>query len=194
MIQQFTHSITKDEIAQLPVEEFSGQIVLIETKEAADEAVSQLMRYARVGFDTETRPSFKKGQRYKIALMQISTEDTCYLFRLNKIDMPDSLHAFLENTTTLKVGLSLRDDFGALRRRTEIDPANFLDLQNYVGKFGIEDASLQKIYAILFQKKISKGQRLTNWEAETLTEPQQKYAALDAWTCLKIYNYLNPNT
>ncbi len=194
MIQQFTHSITKEEIAQLPVEEFTGQIVLVETREAADEAVARLMHATRVGFDTETRPSFKKGQRYKIALMQVSTLDTCYLFRLNKIDMPESLLGFLESNAILKIGLSLRDDFGALRRRIDVEPVHFLDLQNYVGQFGIEDASLQKIYAILFGKKISKGQRLTNWEADKLTESQQKYAALDAWTCLKIYNYLNPNT
>ncbi len=194
MIQQFTHSITKEEINQLPVEEFPGRIVLVETKEATDKAVAQLMQHPRVGFDTETRPSFKKGQRFKIALMQVSTEDTCYLFRLNKIDMPESLLGFIESTTIQKIGLSLRDDFGALRRRTEVEPAQFLDLQNFVGQFGIEDASLQKIYAILFKKKISKGQRLTNWEADRLTESQQKYAALDAWTCLKIYNYLNPNT
>ncbi len=194
MIQHFTHSITKEEIAQLPVEEFPGRIVLVETEEAAEAAVSQLMQCSRVGFDTETRPSFRKGQRFKIALMQLSTEDTCFLFRLNKIDIPESLLNFLESPATRKVGLSLRDDFGALRRRTEIEPGNFLDLQNYVGSFGIEDASLQKIYAILFRKKISKGQRLTNWEADKLTESQQKYAALDAWTCLKIYNYLNPYT
>lgn len=194
MIQQFTHSITKEEIGLLPIEEFSGKIVLVDTEEAANEAVRCLMQQTRVGFDTETRPSFKKGQRYKIALIQLSTEDTCYLFRVNKIDIPASLQEFLESEKTMKIGLSLRDDFGALRKRAEIEPTNFLDLQNYVGKFGIEDASLQKIYAILFGKKISKGQRLTNWEAGSLTEPQQKYAALDAWTCLRIYNYLNPQT
>lgn len=191
MIQNFTQSITKEEITQLPLEEYSGEIVLINTEEEAKEAIDMLTQFACVGFDTETRPSFKKGQRYKISLMQISTETTCYLFRLNHIGIPDSLVDFLENDTTLKIGLSLRDDFGAIRKRTEAEPTNFLDLQKYVGEFGIEDVSLQKIYAILFNKKISKGQRLTNWEAEELTESQQKYAALDAWACLKIYNYLN---
>ena len=156
MIQQFIHTIAKEEIAKLTVEEFKGRIITILSKEEADKAVEYLLRFPIVGFDTETRPSFKKGQRYKISLMQISTDDTCFLFRLN-----------------------------------HIEPANFLDLQNYVGQFGIEDASLQKIYAILFQKKISKGQRLTNWEADVLTDSQKKYAALDAWACLRIYNLLN---
>ena len=112
-----------------------------------------MLRFPIVGFDTETRPSFKKGQRYKISLMQISTDDTCFLFRLNHIGIPESLEKFLKSSSTLKIGLSLRDDFGAIRKRSDIEPANFLDLQNYVGQFGIEDASLQKIYAILFQKK-----------------------------------------
>ena len=105
--------------------------------------------------------------------------------------LPVPVEDFLVNDKILKIGLSLRDDFGAMRKRTDIKPANFLDLQNYVGQFGIEDASLQKIYAILFDKKISKGQRLSNWEADVLTEQQKKYAALDAWACLKIYNQLN---
>lgn len=191
MIQQFTHTITKEEIAKLAVEEFKGRIITILTKEDTDKAVDYLLRYPIVGFDTETRPSFKKGQRYKISLMQISTEDSCFLFRLNHIGIPESLEKFLHSEGTMKIGLSLRDDFGAIRKRTDIEPANFLDLQNFVGKFGIEDASLQKIYAILFNKKISKGQRLTNWEADILTESQKKYAALDAWACLKIYNLLN---
>ena len=123
--------------------------------------------------------------------MQISTDEACFLFRLNRIVIPQSLEDFLVNDKILKIGLSLRDDFGAMRKRTDIKPANFLDLQNYVGQFGIEDASLQKIYAILFDKKISKGQRLSNWEADVLTEQQKKYAALDAWACLKIYNQLH---
>lgn len=133
--------------------EFKGRIITILSKEEADKAVEYLLRFPIVGFDTETRPSFKKGQRYKISLMQISTDDTCFLFRLNHIGIPESLEKFLKSSSTLKIGLSLRDDFGAIRKRSDIEPANFLDLQNYVGQFGIEDASLQKIYAILFQKK-----------------------------------------
>lgn len=191
MIQQYTHSITKEEIASLTVEEFKGRIITILTPEDAAKAVDYLLQFPEVGFDTETRPSFQKGQRYKIALMQIATEDACFLFRLNHIGFPPSLEMFLKNDDTLKIGLSLRDDFGAIRKRTAIEPANFLDLQDFVGQFGIEDASLQKIYAILFQKKISKGQRLSNWEADILSESQKKYAALDAWACLKIYNLLN---
>ncbi|MDH6312160.1 ribonuclease D [Parabacteroides sp. PFB2-10] len=191
MIEPYAHTISKDEIAALEVEEFSGRIILITNESDCDKAVGYLQHFDMVGFDTETRPSFRKGQRYMISLMQISTEDACFLFRLNTIGIPPSLENFLKSEDILKIGLSLRDDFGAIRKRTTVTPMRFLDLQNYVGQFGIEEASLQKIYAILFGKKISKGQRLTNWDAEILTEPQQKYAALDAWACLKIYKKLN---
>ncbi len=191
MIQPYLHTITKEEIAELPIEDFTGRIFTIDTPESADKAVRYLSDFKAVGFDTETRPSFQKGRNNKVALMQISTEDTCFLFRLNLINVPESLKQFLTDPRILKIGLSLRDDFMSIRKRTDVQPVHFLDLQNYVGKFGIDDASLQKIYAILFQKKISKGQRLTNWEADVLSDAQKKYAAIDAWACLKIYNHLN---
>lgn len=191
MIQQeYTHTIKKEDIALLPIEEFTGRIIVIDTEADAEKAVAYLNQFDAVGFDTETRPSFKKGQRYKISLMQISTDEACFLFRLNRINIPEALEEFLANGNVLKIGLSLRDDFGAIQKRTDIKPKNFIDLQNFVKPYGIEDASLQKIYAIVFQKKISKGQRLTNWEADVLTEAQKKYAALDAWACLKLYNHL----
>jgi ribonuclease D len=186
-----TSTITKDEIALLPMEEYKGRIIVIEQKKDAGLAVEYLSGHAKVGFDTETRPSFKKGQRFKISLIQIATEDVCFLFRLNKIGLPPALETFLSDPSILKIGLSLRDDFGAMRKRTNAELSNFLDLQDYVGQFGIGDASLQKIYAILFGKKISKGQRLTHWDTDTLSESQKKYAALDAWACLVIYNQLN---
>lgn len=190
---QYTQKITKDEMAMMPVEVYSGKVVLIDDEKDVPSAIEYLSTRECVGFDTETRPSFYKGQRHKIALMQISTESVCFLFRLNKIGIPKPLEEFLSNPDVLKIGLSLRDDFGAIRKRTPVELVKFLDLQNYVGRFGINEASLQKIYAILFSKKISKGQRLTNWEASELTDMQQKYAALDAWACLIIYNYLNSN-
>ncbi len=186
----FTSTITKTDIAQLPLEEFEGRIIVVDHEKDADKAIHYLSGFTLTGFDTETRPSFKKGQRYKISLMQLSTEDTCFLFRLNRIGFPQSLRQFLTSEEHIKIGLSLRDDFAAIRKRTEIELVNFIDIQQVVGDYGIEDFSLQKIYAILFGKKISKGQRLSNWEADVLTESQKKYAALDAWSCLRIYNRL----
>ena len=191
MIDKYIHKISKEEISQMPIEEFQGRIITLLTEKDADKAVAYLEQHKLIGFDTETRPSFKKGQRHKVALIQLSTEDTCFLFRLNFMGFPKSLEHLLANEDIKKIGLSLHDDFGAIHKRVDLEPQNFLDLQKIVGQYGIEEASLQKIYAILFQKKISKGQRLSNWEADVLTVPQQKYAALDAWACLRIYKQLN---
>ena len=138
----------------------------------------------------ETRPSFRKGVVHKTALMQISTLDECFLFRTCKIGMPVALSEYLADPSFTKVGLSLHDDFKIMAKLSKVEPAGFIDLQDVVGKFCITDISLQKIYAILFGGKIAKGQQLTNWEAPELTPAQQNYGAVDAWACLKIYNYL----
>ena len=171
---------------------FPGRIFVIYTESDAEKAVAYLKDQRIVGVDTETRPSFKRGTTHKVALLQISTQDTCFLFRLNRIGMPDSLQEFLMSDT-LKIGLSLKDDFNSLRKRQDMHPdrGNWIELQEYVGKFGIEDRSLQKIYANLFGEKISKSQRLSNWEADVLSEGQKLYAATDAWACVEIYNCLS---
>ena len=191
MMKQIKNKITKTEIATLPKVLFPGRIFVIYTEADADKAISYLQTQRIVGVDTETRPSFKRGTTHKVALLQISTSDTCFLFRLNQIGMPPSLQEFLMSDT-LKIGLSLKDDFTMLRRRKDVhaEEGNWIELQDYVGRFGIEDRSLQKIFANLFGQKISKSQRLSNWEAETLSEGQMKYAATDAWACVEIYNCL----
>ncbi|MGL4293738.1 MAG: 3'-5' exonuclease, partial [Bacteroidales bacterium] len=144
-----------------------------------------------IGFDTETRPAFRKGQINKVALLQLSGEEYCFLFRLNIIGFPECLIDLLRDPSILKIGLSLRDDFMTMRRMAKFEPHGFIELQSYVKKFNIGEASLQKIFAILFGRKISKNQRLSNWEADSLTEGQKKYAATDAWACCRIYETLN---
>lgn len=185
------NTISKEELANLPTEEFSERIIVVQSEQEAKKACEYLEKFELLGFDSETRPAFKKGVNNKIALIQLSTEDTCFLFRLCIIGMPDCLSKILTNPKIKKIGLSLRDDFSAIHKRSDIVPSNFTDLQVFVKKFGIEDNSLQRIYGILFEKRISKGQRLSNWEADVLSEAQKKYAALDAWACLMIYNKLN---
>jgi ribonuclease D len=187
----FANVITKEAVAQMPRECFTGRIVVVDNKVKLEKMLAGLSALKAVGFDTETRPSFSRKTRYRMSLMQLSGDDVCYLVRLNKFKkMPPPLEAFLKNEDVRKIGLSLRDDFHGLHRLTDIAPGNFVDLQTYVTQFGIEDMSLQKIYAILFGRKISKRERLSNWEADVLTEPQQRYAALDAWACLRIYQFL----
>jgi ribonuclease D len=183
-------NIAKADIAQMPSELFGGRIIVVHSVGDVEKAVNYLRGYSILGIDTETRPSFAKGKTYGVALLQISTEDTCFLFRLNYIGMPQALVDLLQNNSQLKVGLSLRDDIQNLQRKHKFEPRGFLDLQTYVKEMGIEAQSLQKIYALLFGKKISKSQRLTNWEADVLTDRQKGYAATDAWACVRMYNYL----
>lgn len=190
-MKQLKKKITKAEIAAMQKVQFPGRVIVIYTEKDAEKAVAYLKEQRVVGVDTETRPSFKRGMSHKVALLQISTQDTCFLFRLNRIGMPDCLQDFLMSDT-LKIGLSLKDDFNSLRKREDVHPdrGNWIELQDYVARFGIEDRSLQKIYANLFGQKISKNQRLSNWEADVLSEGQMQYAATDAWACVEIYNCL----
>ncbi len=183
-------TISKEEIAGLELEHFTGNIVVVDSLADCKKAVQYLQTQKLLGFDTETRPSFKKGKTNKVALLQLSTDKTCFLFRLNMIGFPESLLNLLKNEKITKVGLSLRDDFGMLSKIAPIEPAGFVDIQTYIIRFNIQELSLQKIYALLFHKKISKSQRLSNWEADTLNDGQKRYAATDAWACILIYNKL----
>jgi ribonuclease D len=182
--------IAKADVAQMPAALFQGRIIVIHAEADVKKAVDYLKSFPIVGIDTETRPSFAKGRTYDVSLLQISTEDTCFLFRLNYIGMPQALIDLLQDARQLKVGLSLKDDIHNLNRKHSFEPQGFLDLQQYVKTLGIEAQSLQKIYALLFGEKISKSQRLTNWEADVLTDRQKGYAATDAWACIRIYKYL----
>ena len=181
----------KKDIGALPQASFDGRIIIIQSEVDADKAVSYLLNQDILGIDTETRPSFKKGQTHQVALLQVSTADTCFLFRLNMIGITESIKRLLEDCSVIKVGLSLKDDMHQLSKRADFTPGTFIELQNEVKKMGIKDMSLQKIYANLFSKRISKGQQLSNWEADTLTPQQKAYAATDAWACIMIYNELN---
>lgn len=182
--------IDKNEISTMPTVTFEGRIITIDTASAVDQAMIALSGESYVGIDTETRPSFRKGVQHDVSLIQLSTPDTCFLIRLNRTGMPDSLVAFLENKRIAKIGLSLHDDYQGLCKRRKFKAGNFIDLQKEVGKYGIEEMSLQKIFAIIFGQRISKSQQLSNWENDVLTDKQKQYAATDAWACLKIYKEL----
>lgn len=186
-------SIPKSVLETMPVVEYPGGIeavTLIDTPAKARIALRALRKHRYIGFDTETKPSFQKGVVNKVALLQLSTGEHCYLFRLNKPGIFEMVRPLLEDKEIIKIGLSVHDDFNSLRRRGELNPEGFLDLQDYCRTFHICDISLQKIFAIVFGQRISKSQRLTNWEAEILNEAQQIYAAIDAWACRKLYLYI----
>ena len=192
-MSKYSAHIEKSEISTMPTVVFEGRIITIDTAADTDKAVKALSNEKVIGIDTETRPSFLKGVHHKVSLIQLSTADTCFLIRLNRTEMPDSLISLLENEEIIKVGISLHDDYQALNKRRRFKAGGFFDLQKHVNEFGIEEMSLQKIYAIIFGQRISKNQRLTNWENDVLTDKQKQYAATDAWACLNIYNKLKHN-
>ena len=186
----FREDITKEEMASLPLVQYEGKIEVVDTVEKFDVAIKRIFKCSIAGFDTETRPSFKKGLQYEVSLLQIYCDDICYLIRLNKVGFPDALRLWFEHEKICKVGLSLRDDVRELRKKRKINPHNLIDLQSIVGEYGIEALSLKKLSSIVLGKRISKRQQLSNWEADVLTEPQKLYAATDAWVSLMIYQGL----
>lgn len=177
----------KKSIAQLPTVSFPGKTVVVMSESEAEKAVHFLLSQDILGVDTETRPSFKKGETHMVSLLQVSTSDVCFLFRLNHIGITPAILRLLENRAVPMVGLSLHDDMLSLHKRVAFTPGYFIDLQDLVGELGIEDLSLQKLYANLFHQKISKRQRLTNWDSDVLNDKQKAYAALDAWACINLY-------
>lgn len=186
------NKIDKEEFNQMPIVSHTGNIVVANTVEEADAAVAAIREaHSIVGFDTETRPAFVKGVTYKVCLVQLSVGKTGYLFRLNLMQcIPASLKELLEDNRVIKVGLSTHDDFQNLRKWEDLNPKGIIELQHLVKGYGIEEMSLAKIYALLFKKRISKRQRLTNWEAPSLTDKQLSYAAFDAVACVEIYTEL----
>ena len=168
--------------------EYPHKINVILNEYEAERAVEYLLTCDILGVDTETKPAFRRGQNHKVALLQVATRDQCFLFRLNHLGMPQSLIKLLSNRMVPMVGLSWHDDIISLHRRAEFTPGWFIDIQDIIGNLGIEDKSLQKLYANLFGEKISKRQRLTNWEADVLTDKQKEYAAIDAWACINLYD------
>lgn len=178
----------KATINALPLVEYPYKINVILNEYEAERAVDYLLTCDILGVDTETKPAFRRGQNHKVALLQVATREQCFLFRLNHLGLPQSIIRLLSNRMVPMVGLSWHDDIMSLHRRAEFTPGWFIDIQDLIGNIGIEDKSLQKLYANLFGEKISKRQRLTNWEADVLSDKQKEYAAIDAWACINLYD------
>ena len=186
----FTDKISNEETAALPAIEFKGEIRIIEHERDIVPACKFLMKQAVVGFDTETRPSFRPGISYRVSLLQLSTPQLCFLFRLNKIPLAKPILQVLETDSILKIGADVAGDLRSLRQIRHFRDGGFVDLQSIASEWGIEDKSLRKLSAIVLRQRVSKAQRLSNWEAATLTDKQKLYAATDAWVCTAIYDRL----
>ena len=187
MLKTIYNKYDKAMIPSLPIAQFPGRIIVILTPGETEKAVRYLLSQPILGFDTETRPSLKRGHQYKVSLLQVSTIDTCFLFRLNHTGLTPAIIQLLEDRTVKKIGLSWHDDLNSLNKIGNFKTGSFIEIQDLVRDLGIEDLSLQKLYANLFNQKISKRQQLSNWETDILTDKQKMYAATDAWACIMIY-------
>lgn len=186
----FLSTIGNEETAQLPAARFPGEIVVVDHVNAIRTACEELAAEPVIGFDTETRPSFRPGVHNRVALLQLSTPRRCFLFRLCAVPLAREILRILENKRILKIGAAVSGDLAALHELRHFREGGFVDLQSIVGEWGIEEKSLRKMSAIVLGCRVSKAQRLSNWEATNLTEQQQMYAATDAWSCIRIYERL----
>ncbi|MDA3820911.1 MAG: 3'-5' exonuclease domain-containing protein 2 [Candidatus Delongbacteria bacterium] len=184
--------IEKNQIRKLPKVTFSGKIVVVSTEDQEREAYEHLSGFGVIGFDTETKPSFKKGiaNQNKVALLQLSSDEKAFIFRLNKRPLPKEIIHILASGHIVKAGAAVHDDIKALQQMHDFKAEGFADIQNMAEEAGLKVKSLRKLTAMLFHMRLSKSQRLTNWEANHLSKPQLIYAATDAWISLKIYNAL----
>lgn len=189
----FRENIKSEEINMLERRNFEGEIIVVDTPHALEAATKELQRQSHIGFDTEGRPRFIKGSKRQIALLQFATATKAFLIRIDILGLEKSIIKIFENPAIIKIGLGLTDDMQTLRRLKRFEPAGFIDLQTYSKQFGIADNSLRKLTAITLGFRISKSQRLSNWENLEYTSAQKRYAATDAWVCLKIYQKLNQN-
>lgn len=190
----YLNNISKDDIKNLPQQQFTGRILLIDDVSQLDFLHQKLVNKKVLGFDTETRPSFKKGKKHRVSLLQLATEDEAYLIRLNRVGLPESVITLFENENIKKIGLAIRDDINSLIQLTSFQPEGFIDLQQYVKRFDILDNGLKKLAANILGFRISKKQQTSNWEKEILEDEQLVYAATDAWVCYQIYNTLLEHT
>jgi len=183
-------NISNEELNQLPLSAFEGPVVVVNHAETLAIAFAEINRHTCVGFDTETKPVFVKGQRNKVALMQIALPHQVFLIRLRATGITDEIIAFLQNDNIKKIGVGIRDDIKALAALKRYKPAGFVELTDLTKRAGLEVESVKKLTGLLLGFRISKSAQTSNWEAEYLDDRQVSYAATDAWVCLKIYEHL----
>ena len=186
----FQPTITKEELRLLPKKSFEGRIIVVDNFPSFKKYIPVIKKERLWGFDTETRPAFKKGVVNRPAMIQFANESYAFLFRMRRIGLPDDLTEIIEYPSITKVGVAIHDDLKDLKMYRDIKPAGFVDLQIYAGTFGIEAKGLNKLAAIVLKFRISKSQQTSNWENRELTPAQKLYAATDAWICYEIYKKL----
>ncbi|MCX6329897.1 MAG: 3'-5' exonuclease domain-containing protein 2 [Bacteroidia bacterium] len=187
MKNNFQETITVEELQNYDLSWFKGEIVIVDDLQIFKKILPRLRKERVLGFDTESRPSFKKGRKNKVSLIQLATGNLACLFRINKIGIPEELVNLFADPRVIKAGVAVHDDIRFLKRVRKFNPVGFIDLLHFVKDFGIQSSGLKKLTAIVLGFRISKRQQVTNWEADELSEAQQIYAATDAWVCREIY-------
>jgi ribonuclease D len=187
---KFQKTITVEELQDYELSWFRGKIVIVDNLNTFSKVIPRFLKEKVIGFDTETKPSFRKGHKNRVSLIQLATDDLACLFRINKIGLPEELVSLLADPSVIKAGVAVHDDIRFLKKVRKFEPAGFIDLQTFVKDFGIYSAGLKKLTAIVLGFRISKRQQVTDWEANELTEAQKVYAATDAWVCREIYKKL----
>jgi len=185
------YCISKEEVNELPLGQYEGPIHLIDKSHLVEDAVDYLENQSLLGFDTETKPSFRKGQFNQVSLLQLSTSSRAFLFRLQHIGFPPALQSLLEKENVIKVGAAVQDDLKALGKLTNsFSPQSFFDLNEELKKIGFQNVGVRNLCGMVLKIRISKAEQVSNWEANVLTEKQCRYAATDAWACLEIFQVL----
>ncbi len=186
----YKEELSQEELSSYPVSGFEGEVIIIDHPQNIKDALRELSNADFVGFDTETRPSFKKGRKNRVALLQLSISNRVFLFRVNKTGLTDEITSFLADSSVKKVGVAIHDDVKGLNEIKPFEAGAFIELQDLVKEYGIRSSGLKKLTAIILGYRISKRQQISNWEIEELSGAQIKYAATDAWTCHQIYERL----
>ena len=186
----FPLSITKEAIAQLPLIKFDGPIHVVNNYKEMFQAIKKLKKEGIIGFDTEKKPTFRKGQYHPTALIQLSTSTEVFLFRINKIGLHEDLIALFESDKIAKIGVGGSACILELKRICTFTQNNCIDLNDLMPTLGVEKIGIRNLVAILLERRVSKNQQVSNWENEELTRSQQQYAATDAWVCYKMYTLL----
>ena len=181
------NKLSKTEIDSLPLRYYNGPIRIIQTAEQTKDACTILIREKLLGFDTETRPAFNKGQSYLPSLLQMAGRKVVYLFQLSKCGLTDSIINLLSIDDIIKSGVAINQDLIELQQISNFEPAGFIDLGDIARSKGLPHHGLRGLAAYLLNFRISKSGRTSNWSANQLTKKQIKYAATDAWLGRELY-------
>jgi ribonuclease D len=187
----FEKEITKQQVNELPLQRYEGKVIVVSNQEQLASALQELNQASVIGFDTESKPTFRKGDYNPVAMIQMAIPGKVFLIRINLTGFTPGLQELFANEKVVKAGISIRDDIKEMQRQAYFEPANVIDLNDLAKEAGVKNIGVRSLAGIFLGIRISKGQQTSNWERETLSEGQIAYAATDAWVCLEIYQKLD---